>query len=288
MTALLVAGPAWDELIDEHRGWLAGFHPQHGRFWEQSLRDDREAALCEASVRRFVEREGGAVEPNVDLFGTDTGGAEQRPDFLCVRADQQFLVEVTCISIETATDVSGLPHPFVPGVPRNYGPLNDPIFKKCPKKNGQASKATLPTLLAVGTLHDHASVLCMSEKFANMLLTGTSMIAWDVNVETGEGIGDAYQITELRSATFLRPQEQSIREARTSLSGLLMCGLGIMPPRVVGILHPYANRPFDPDLLPGVRFGRVRIDHEHRTLASVWPGDTEVAADDSDLPDANT
>ncbi len=271
MTSVPVAGPAWDALVEEHRGWLAGFHPQHGRFWEQSLLDDFEAALCEAAVRRLIERDGCVVEPNVDLVGTGTGGAERRPDFHCTRGAHQFLAEVTCISIEKATEVSGLPHPFVPGVPRNYGPLNDLIFKKCPKKNGQASRATLPTLLAVGTLHDHASMICICEKFADMLLTGTTMIAWDVNVETGEGVGDAYQTTALRSATFLRPQEHSIREARTSLSGLLMCGLGIMPPRVVGILHPYADRPFDPRLLPGIRFGQIQIDHASGQLRTSWP-----------------
>jgi hypothetical protein len=179
---------------------------------------------------------------------------------------------------------TGLPHHFQPEA-RNYRDLADAIFKKCGKKNSQCSSANLPTLLAVGTFHVHASYLCMGRRCANTLLTGEPYISWNINTQTGNGIGDAFQTTTLYSASFLQSRAGSIQVARASLSGLLLCGFGSEPPKVLGVLHPLADRPFDRRLLPNIQFGEVQINHTTGQLCTSWPTEAETDGEPADLED---
>lgn len=273
MEVLLQACSAWVELEEEHRHWLSTFDRQYLRNWEKVRNGNYEAALCEAAGRRMLQSHDVTVEPNEDL-----SGFERRADFRCSRNKRSFLVELTCIPIAKAVEETGLPHPFQPGF-RAYRHLNDAIFMKCWDKNSsQCSGTDLPTLLAVGTFHFDASVLCMSRKFANMLLTGETSLSWNVNMRTGEGVGDIFQTTELHSASFLKPGMRSIRKARASLSGLLLCGFGCIPPKVIGVLHPLADRPFDRQLLPDIPFGEVRINQDTGRLCTAWHGGNEDGA----------
>lgn len=271
MESALQPCPAWTELETEHRQWLSAFDSQYLRNWEKLLNADYEAALCEAAVRRLLQSHGVTVQPNEDLAGNGPTGAEQRPDFRCTGPQGEFFVEVTCLQIATVVEKTDLPHPFQPGIAQNYGSLNDAIFEKCRKKTKQCSKVDLPTLLAVGTFHSHASAMCFSKKFADMLLTGTTSLTWFVNKETGESVGDAFQITKLDAASFLKPGSQSICEARTPLSGLLLCGFGFLPPTVLGILHPDPVRSFDRQWLPNIQFGEVQINRATGQLCTCWP-----------------
>jgi len=104
-----------------------------------------------------------------------------------------------------------------------------------------------------------------------MLLTGETKISWKINMRTGSQVGDTYLSTDLRSAVFLRPDATTeIGFARSSISGLLLCGFGILPPKVLGALHPNPARPFDPGILPHVRFCEVRLDRQAGRLATQW------------------
>jgi hypothetical protein len=270
--------PAWAELETEHRHWLSAFDPQYLRSWGKVRNGDYEAALCEAAVRRLLQGHGVTVLPNEDLAGKAPAGAEQRPDYRCSRHEGPFFVEVACIPISKVVEQTGLPHPSRPGT-GNFGYLNDAVFMKCWDKNSQCSETNLPTLLAVGIFHLQASVLSMGRRCAEMLLTGEPYISWNVNTETGQAVGDAFQTTKLHSAAFLRPQSRSIQEARTSLSGLLLCGFGCDPlfdkPHVVGVLHPFAARPFDTALLPDIPFGEVRVNPATGRLFTSWPDDSK-------------
>lgn len=271
MQTLLQPCHAWAKLESEHCRWLLAFAPQHLQKWENLRNEDYEAALCEAAVRRLLQAHGITVEPNEDLVGKAPAGTEARPDFRCSRPEGAFFVEATCISIVTVVKQTGLPHPLQP-VAQSYGNLNHAIFGKSFKKYRQCSETNLPTLLAVGTFHQ-SSALLMSRKFADMLLTGKPSLSWTVDTETGPGIGEVFQTTGLRSAPFLKPG--SLGGARTSLSGLLLCGFGYSSPYVLGILHPCAARPFDRRLLPGIPFGEVLINQATGQLCTYWPGETE-------------
>jgi hypothetical protein len=272
---LLQSCPAWAELEAEHCQWLSCFDPQHLRNWEKLRNNDYEAALCEAAVRRQFQVRDIKVEPNEDLAGNASTGAERRPDFRCSRPKGAFFVEVGCIPIAKVVEETGLPHPFESGA-RNFRHLNDAIFNKCRKKNSQCSGTDLPTLLAVGTFHFAASARCIERNFADMLLTRETSISWNVNTKTGEGVGEAFLTTKLYSASFLRPEGHSLRDARTSLSGLLLCGFGCIPPNILGILHPCPDRPFNRQLLHDIPFGEVQVNQATGQLCTSWSrGDEE-------------
>jgi hypothetical protein len=221
---------------------------------------------------------GFVVEPVADLMGRGTKGAVQRPDFRCSNGPDAFYVEVANISIANATKHSNLAHPEQLGTLRAYGKLTKPVFAKATGKATQCDQ-DLPTLLAVGTFHSAASRLAMDRLCANSLLTGEPMITWTVDTRTGASVGDTYQSTHLKYASFIKPGDCSIVNARTSISGILLCGFGIFPASIIGVLHPAADRPFKPELLPRIQFGQVRIDHVRRRLVPVWPDTDDSGAD---------
>jgi hypothetical protein len=50
----------------------------------------------------------------------------------------------------------------------------------------QCSTVAEPALVAVGTFHSQASVLCFKPSFGNMLLTGETGLSWLLDTETGQ------------------------------------------------------------------------------------------------------
>lgn len=254
------------ELEAEHRRWLSGFDAQYLANWENVLNADQEAGFAEARVRRLLQAYAISVEPNEDLTG-----ATRRPDFRCFAGDDKFYVEVTCISTEAAAARTGIP--VEPHGVTSCRPLTDAVFAECRGKASQCGNLDAPALVAIGTFHTFAAMASLTKPVVNWVLTGKGKSAWDIDMRTGQQVGETYQITEMRSAAFLRPDEtQEVGYARSSISGVLLCGLGSEPPRVLGVLHPSPARPFNPAILPQVEFGQVVIDRASRQLNVVWPG----------------
>lgn len=254
-----------DESIERHERWLGCFNPQYLDNWKKLLGNDAEAAMCEVDVRLLLADNGVDVEPNEDLSG---GG--KTPDFLCRKDDQAFYVEVTCIGINKATEVTALPHEFT-GDPSFHRALNDAIFNACRQKTPQCADQDLPCLVAVGTFHHQASCICVDKHYLADLLTGEPMIAHDIDMRTGEGVGETYEITHLRSATFLCPDKnKAMDHARHPVSGMLICGLGRRPPIVFGVLHPSPVRQFDRRLLAKIEFCRLKDGYESGQLSTEW------------------
>jgi hypothetical protein len=249
----------------EHCSWLVAFDAQYLRNFEKLYKADYEAAMTEAAVRRFLEEQHIDVQPAEDL-----SGKVQRPDFLCTASNSKFYVEVTCIAIQKVIDQTALPHPSQSGT-QHDAPLNDALWSACRGKAAQCGDLDYPSLVAIGTHHSSASALCIKEPKVDMLLTGTTSISWNMDVRTGSKVGDVFLSTDLRSATFLRADPiNGIGFARSSVSGLLLCGFGILPHKVLGILHPNPARPFDRCLLPDVTFCEVAIDDASGTLSTHW------------------
>jgi hypothetical protein len=167
------------QLVFEHRQWLKGFDSQHLKDWNDAYSAAPESALCEACVRDVMQGFGYAVQPWADLAGATGKGAEKRPDFRCSKDSCAFYVEVANISIDKATEHTGLSHP-----PKheasNYDKLAKAIVAKAQKKTTQCEQ-DLPTLLAVGTFHFAASALSIDKHCAEYLLSGEQLIAWKVN-----------------------------------------------------------------------------------------------------------
>jgi hypothetical protein len=249
----------------EHRSWLSAFNPQFLRNFEKLRDADYEAAMTEAAVRRFLAEQRIAVEPAEDLTGSI-----RRPDFLCTAANNKFFVEVTCIGIQKVIDDTALPHPTNDAT-SHYAPLNNAFWSACQGKVTQCSNLEHPALVAIGTHHHSASELCVDEAKVDMLLTGTTNVSCNIDVRTGRNVGDSYLSTDLYSAAFIRRDStDGIRFARSSVSGLLLCGFGVLPPKVLGILHPNAVRPFNRLLLPAVSFCELSLSPTSRSLATRW------------------
>lgn len=257
--------PEMQQIVDEHREWVRAFDPQYLENWNRMLRNDNEAAMTEAVVRRILKRNGCAVEPNERLSG-DCGG----PDFRCTKNGSHFYVEVTCISIEAAdsrrnaTDLGD----GVQSV-NSYG-MTEAIFRECQSKAPQCSSLDAPCLLAIGTWNSCA-LSAFDKLHLASVLTGRTSLSRNISVTTGSQVGEHRLTTELHAAAFLRPdRSEIIGFARNSISGLLLCGCSFM--RVLGVLHPNPARPFVRDLLPELEFGTVAIDDESGQLSVTWQG----------------
>lgn len=269
MAVKLQRNPHMQALADEHRSWLSAFDPQYLVNWEKLLNADDEAAMTEAAVRRMLQRFAVTVEPNEDLVGR-----QQRPDFGCQSASYKFYVEVTHISIEKATTETGMPDEPTGFSP--FSPLNDAFFRACTGKAEQCSHANAPVLLAIGTWHGLAAMTTITRPMVNMLLTGQSKIAWTIDVATRQQLGDTFQTTEFYSAAFLkRDKTDNVGYARSSISGLLLIGVGFHRPKVLGVLHPNPARAFDPHVLPGIEFAAVQVDLGSGQLHVSWAGGSD-------------
>ena len=177
---------------------------------------------------------------------------------------------MTCIPIAVATEKTGIPNG--PDGFSLFHPLNDAIFAKCRGKAAQSKDLDAPALVAIGTFHSVAAMSSFQKPILNWVLTGEAKIGWHVNAQTGKKVGDTHQTTELYSAAFLCPDKtEEILYARSSISGLLLCGLALKDRPVIGVLHPNPARPFDPTILPQVEFGQVATDWASRQLHCEWP-----------------
>jgi hypothetical protein len=86
------------------------------------------------------------------------------------------------------------------------------------------------------------------------------LIAMRFDQVRGEAVGGVFQATDLHNSAFCRTSRNTDNEleiARKSISGLLLCGFGSVPPVVLGVLHPVPARPFDRSLLPEVDFCKL-------------------------------
>jgi hypothetical protein len=273
----------FDALVDEHRRWLSTFDPQYLANWENVIKDNEESGLAEAGVRRLLQGQGIRVEPNEDLTV-----AEKRCDFRCESNGSVFEAEVTHISIEKATKMTGLTENPIQMSFGNYSSLNDAIFAACMRKEEKCKNARHPTLLVAATFHAHVPSICFIKPLVGMLLTGQTNLAWDLtsdmDQQTFQKVGEFYETTDLRSAAFVRPDKsQEVGFARNSISELVLCGLrplwrdvhGVWGQLSIGVLHPNPDQTFNPANLPGVEFGEVAIDWESRQLCVSWPKESD-------------
>lgn len=243
------------------------FDPQHAKNWARLYRADPQAAMCEATFWAVFKDCGVTVEPNADLTG-----AKQTPDFRCSKDSSMFYAEITCIRVDTATRKTALESEPRPGEgAKNYRHLNDAIFQECVNKTTQCANLDAPCVLAVGTFHHRASVLGVRRTFMEWLLTGEASIGWDFDPKLGQCVGESYQVTSFRSATFTRMTRlQSVEHVRQPISALLVGGFGCNPPQLFGLLHPNPVREFDPQLLARVPFCRQRIDVQAGRVSTEW------------------
>jgi hypothetical protein len=248
-----------NNIIRSHRAWLGGFPPQYLTNWDNLATNNPQAAAAEAMVRELLVRYGCSVEPNQDLHGK-----EQTPDFLCQRNESRFYVEVTC------PDWSCYPDEPTPGA-RDPDILLPILFEACRKKARQCGGLDAPCLLAVCSHNRQVSMVFAHKPFLEDLLTGELSLSGRVDTQTGCPLGEFRNVTQWRSAAFAKPASAADDvSARRSLSGILVCGFGCIPPKVYGLLHFSPARQFDRPILPQVEFCQLRQRRASGELMTEW------------------
>ena len=253
------------EVCDLYLKWSEQFDVRHAKMWAHRYESDPEAAMCEATYWKVLQGCGVDVQPAEDFASN-----QPSPDFRCETDDEVFYVEVTCLHMDTVAKETSLSHGPTDGGGA-YGSLNSAIFDKVKQKTPQCADLDAPALVAVGTFHFQASCLCIRKHFVEMLLTGDTMISFTIDTRTGSGAGDSFLSTDLKSATFIRPNQVSgIEEARLPVSGVLIGGFGCETPIIYGLLHPDAKRPFNRELLDTIEFCQLIRDDANETLSVEW------------------
>jgi hypothetical protein len=122
-------------------------------------------------------------------------------------------------------------------------------------------------------LHSQASDLYFDDCAAEELLTATTYIAHYISEKTHGPVGSTYKRTRLENSAFIRFVKGSsgkIEFARNSISAVLLCGFGSIPPNVVGCLHPNPNYPFERALLPKIKFCRLAEGYQTGRFTVEW------------------
>lgn len=222
--------------------------------WEQRLIHQTEAAIVEACTRSLLAKHVDFVKPAEDL---SHGG----PDFWCGVGRQRFYVECACMTtrmVEEESNLSDAPS----GRASYYRHLTPRFLHRAQAKERQCRVLTDgPNLLAIGTLHAMASALCFSKQASEFTLMSQSKLSCRMNPTTGDLVGEPRQETDLESSVFLRPARSggasSFEPTRRDISAMLLCGFGVSPHMVHGVLHPIPFRRFNRELLSAIPFCRL-------------------------------
>lgn len=259
-TGRMIGELAEYEKLDDHRRWLDGYNPQHKRKWEEQLQQNSDGAKCEMLVRMLLEENGNKVMPNADL-----SAKKKAPDFRCTQEGQLFYVEVTCVDSDRATRVTSLePKPEAMAKAYAFADINQALFEKLEKKHAQCKHLEHPVLVAIGTLHFHASALTFHDRFVRELLTGKGYVSANLS-----HVKKTFLSTQLEYASFLQQDALTgeIVTIHKAVSGLLLCGFGCEPSIVNGLLHPEPSHVFDRCLLKNVPFFRLASGYDAGQLS---------------------
>lgn len=218
--------------VDRHRTWLSAFEPWRLADWNRRLSNDPESALCEALVRDHLA----STTPGIRPFEDRASGG---PDF-CVEVDAtSIFVEVTAMGRSAVTEATGLSAPV--GF-QDYRPLTSVIQRRAAAKARQLAELPGPRLLFVATLHSWASGLLFSKAHMKSVLTSSPTLVAPFDSSDGH-CGPIRQVARLEDSAFIRPSEARPQPARRSVTGIVGCGFGCVPPVLTAVLHPDAAFP---------------------------------------------
>jgi hypothetical protein len=251
------------DVIAEHHTWLQRF--ERLKKWEDLLKANPEAAICEAKTQKFLSDNNINVQPYRDL-------TQKGPDFLCVKDGKTFCVEVTCITRDIATQKTTLSSSYLnpkKAEAQCYKLLTRHILGELCNKTPQCSGMKMPCVVAIATLHTKSGVLCFKKTACENILTATTQIAMDVDIQKGHSVGEPYQTTSLEDSAFIRftkKDDGTIEYARNPISTILLCAFGQYPISVKGLLHPKPNYPFDRSLLHDTEFAVLADEYQNGKL----------------------
>ncbi len=260
----------FDKLIGGHRAWLMSFNKDFLNAWDDLFKcDNSEAALCEAGTRQLLQ------ELNVGIEPFPLRGNDRNPDFKCQTDGKLFYVDATCVMKDTATKKSQLDDVPQDQKASSYLLMTNAYFRKADKKESQFENLDAPCVVAIGTFHFQAGMLCFDKKSAEEILTGKSGIGVQISTRTGGAVGGPYNATFLEGAPFLKARriicdEPPIQAVRKTVSAVLLCPFGTHPVECLGILHPDPHHEFDRSLLQRIEFCRLKTGWERGILTPEW------------------
>lgn len=260
----------YDQLIGGHREWLKEFDKVHLDAWDKLFtKNNSEAALCEAGTRQLLQ------ELNVSVEPYPLKGNARNPDFKCEKDSKLFYVDATCVIKDTATRRSHLDDVVHNPKASYYSLLTDAYFRKAGEKVSQFKNLNAPCIISIGTLHFKVGALCFNKMSSEEILTGKLGASLQISNRTGGVVGEPNLSTSLESALFLKARkiicdEPPIQPIRQTISAVLLCPFGTHPVKCLGTLHPKPNHEFDRDLLPRIKFCRLKAGWEGGTLTPEW------------------
>ena len=236
--------------MDEHRQWLQATDADRAQRFQRLRSSDREGAAAEAlvavSLRSWVEK----VEPSEDPA---SGG----PDYRCIHLNQHFYVEVTRLAIEAVARAS-----WIPDDPHWKGGAVGSISRivrssVSDKVRRQCSNRDAPVVVALA-IH-HSWVSGDVEGLVREILISDETYCPAVSAESPIPTAPGECVTRLSNALFMEVDANGVKPKRQPVSAVLVFGLGVRPPQVVGVVNSSACRPLDVRLLPQVPFAEAII-----------------------------
>jgi hypothetical protein len=244
----LFPGVSIDEVVDSYCVFLARNHyDAHLDKFKQRLKSDARAAEAEAVVFSMLW----SSKANPDLFeNVGTGG----PDFIC-RPNRagKFLVEVKSLEPSAVLRRSCWPE-------ENGGRRGGAFRMDTQKLKDAAVRANLqfrncglsvPRVLAITSSHENALVL-MDCHAAESLLVSDPIPS--IRLENA-----GMTATDLKNSVFTKPGDAGrIVPCLPHVSAVWLVGIFGDQSRLVGVLHPEPEIPFEPNLFPRVPYVRLR------------------------------
>lgn len=259
-------GDTVDDVVEYYYRYLARNSDLAAHFaqFKKRQKSDPNAAAAEAAVFSFLRAE--KLHPEM-FEDVSTGG----PDFQCSASDSdQFLVEVTSLDSDAVAERFGLPSSITGPGGGAFGLITDKLKFKAQQKATQLAGHSVPGILAVTSDHAFASML-IDRLAAEYLMTSAPQI----NVPLGGG--PTHMTTDLRHSVFQRATGildasgvPIIKPSLRSIAAILLIATDHREMRVVGLLHPDAANPFNPQWLPKVPFVKFKGLFSPTNIATEW------------------
>jgi len=249
---LKMASVSVDEIVDSYWRFLSrNRYDGHLKRFKDRLDSDPKAAEAEAVVFSVLWSE--KLRPDV-FEDNSTGG----PDFRCDPSlGDSFLVEVKSLDSKAVSDRSTLPLQLNGPGGQAVRLITDKLCSAAQSKAAQLGGRGMPGVLAITSAYDYAGLL-MDRGPAEYLMTS----APHFRIPLGSTGRSGQWATDLRDAVFCQAGildaygDQRFNTRYRSIAAILLVTIGVRETEVVGLLHPDAAHPFDPQLFPAVPYVR--------------------------------
>lgn len=235
------------EIIDSYKIFLEVKYPNHFKNYCARLTAQPEGARAEAFMFSFLRQFLPEVKVAEDV---SSGGV----DFFCSADKTEFILEVTCLELNTVTSQSGLSNEkIIDGETIFFSMITHTLRSKVSRKVPQVSTQTVSRVLAITTEHIFGNAL-IGQHGAEFLLTSDTKISIPIN----NPITQTGLTTDLKDSVFFRINNGVFEVCRRSISAILLVQLLADKLAMVGLLHPDPIYPFPIKLLPTVPFLRLK------------------------------